>query len=294
MLDVFNITTQSDNVTIFYARGTSDWQTWQKPRGCKFIWIMCIGGGCGGESGTNEASNSGGRGGGSGGVCRALFPANVLPDTLFVQPGPGSAGGATSFGGAANLPSAANRSFVGIAAGTAAMNTVCVSGAAGAGTTNPNNAETAATTTQAGLMSLGTFIATAGQAGDTLGNGITPLSATITSGGALGGLVTVAGGTPGLSIGSVNLGIYTTPQISGGAAGGISGTGGAGNNGIWSWKPMFGLGGAGGGGTNTGVNSGGRGGDGAYGCGGGGGAAGSTIGGAGGKGGDGLVIIATF
>jgi hypothetical protein len=290
MLDVFNIPGQQDNVTIFYGRGTTDWQTWQKPRNCKFIWIMCIGGGCGGEAGTTESpSNVGGRGGGSGGVCRVIYPANVLPDTLFVQPGAGSAGAA--FPG---TPSPASRSFVGIIAGTAAMNTVCVSGAAGAGTTNPNNAETAATTTQAGLMSLGTFIATAGQAGDTLGSGITPLSATITSGGALGGIVTVAGGTPGLSIASVNLGIYTTPQISGGAAGGISGTGGAGNNGIWSWKPMFGLGGAGGGGTNTGVNSGGRGGDGAYGCGGGGGAAGSTIGGAGGKGGDGLVIIATF
>jgi hypothetical protein len=292
MLDINFIPGQQDNVKIFYARGTSDWQTWQKPRNCKFIWIMCIGGGCGGESGTTESpSNIGGRGGGSGGVCRVLYPANTLPDTLFIQPGAGSAGAATNNGGISPIvPSAANRSFVTINAGsTLSTNTVCVSGTAAAGTTNPNNAETVATVSVASIMNLGTFTAIAGQAGDGGGAGISPLSTTITSGGASGGIVTIGGGQAGFSIASVNLGTYTTPQISGGAAGG-----GTGNNGIWNWKPMFGLGGAGGGGTNTGVNPGGPGGNGAYGCGGGGGAAGSTIGGAGGKGGDGLVIIATF
>jgi hypothetical protein len=169
------------------------------------------------------------------------------------------------------------------------MNTVCVSGAAPAGTTNGFNAETVATITQAGLMSLGTFTAIAGQAGDSVGSGITPLVTTITCGGAAGGVVNVSGGQAGFNIASVNLGINPSPLISGGASGGA-----AGKSGIWNWKPMYGLGGAGGAGTNTGISPGGNGGNGGYGCGGGGGGAGSTLGGAGGNGGDGLVIIATF
>jgi hypothetical protein len=290
MLDVFNIPGQQDNVKIFYAAGTTAWQTWQKPRNCKFVWMMCIGGGCGGEGGCNEVGNTSGRGGGSGGVCRVLYPANVLPDILFIQPGPGSVGAAGSSTASPTVPSAANRSFVTIVAGsTVALNTVCASGAAAAGTTNAFNAETIATTTQAGLMSLGNYIAVAGQAGDSTLAGITPLSTTITTGGAAGGIVNILGGQAGFSIASVNLGINPSPLISGGASGGA-----AGNNGIWNWKPMYGLGGAGGAGTNTGVSPGGRGGNGAYGCGGGGGGAGSTTGGAGGNGGDGLVIIATF
>jgi len=286
MLDVFNIPGQKDNVSIFYARGTTDWQTWNKPRNCKFIWIMCIGAGAGGMGGGTINS---GAGGGSGGICRVLYPANTLPDVLFVQPGVGSTGGTGTSTSGGNVATAANRSFVTITAGsTVQMNTVCASGAASAGTTNNFAAETIATTTQAGLMSLGNFTAVAGQAGDSTLVGITPLVTTITCGGAAG----YDGGT-GLSVNSVNLGIYTTPQITGGAD-----FGGSGGSGIWSWKPMFGLGGAGGSNSQTsvppGTGTGGNGGNGAYGCGGGGGGRGSIIGGNGGRGGDGLVIITTF
>lgn len=290
MLDVFHIPNQQDNVKIFYAQGSASWQTWIKPRNCKFVWIMCIGGGAGGQSGTNEVTNAAGAGGGSGGVCRVLYSSNILPDTLFVQPGIGSAGAIAVTGGSNINPSVANRSFVTIAAGsTAALNTVCVSGAAGAGTTNGFAAETVATTTQGALMSLGIFQAVAGQAGAASGAGITPLASTITSGGASGGQVSISGGNPGLSVASVNLGTFITPQINGGASGGLQG-----NSGTWNWKPMFGLGGGGGAGTNTGISPGGIGGNGAFGCGGGGGGAGSTIGGNGGKGGDGLVIIVSL
>lgn len=288
MLDISHIATQSDNVRIFYSQGTTSWQTWTRPRNCKFVWIMCIGAGAGGHGG---GTTSAGPGGGSGGVCRVLYPANVLPDTLFIQPGIGSIGGAGQSASNGTTAAVANRSFVTILAGsTVAMNTVCVSGAAGAGTTNNYAAETIATTTQAGLMSLGTFQAIAGQAGDSALVGITPLVTTITCGGAAG-----YDGGIGRSVNSVNLGTYTTPQIRGG---GGADFGGSGDSGIWSWKPMFGLGGAGGSNSQTsvppGTGTGGNGGNGAYGCGGGGGGRGSIIGGNGGNGGDGLVIIATF
>ena len=69
MLDIFNIPGQQDNVKIFYAAGTTDWQTWQKPRNCKFIWIMCMGGGSGGGASSGIAASPGGGsvGGGNGG-----------------------------------------------------------------------------------------------------------------------------------------------------------------------------------------------------------------------------------
>ena len=144
MLDIFNIPGQQDNIKIFYAAGTTAWQTWQKPRGCKFIWMMCIGAGAGGQTtGTTGA----GFGGGSGAVTRALFPANVLPDTLYIQPGVGAAN------------TAGGRSFVStISNSTAATNLVCVSGNAAAGLGgNMQLGETAAVATSANLLNLGTF-----------------------------------------------------------------------------------------------------------------------------------------
>jgi hypothetical protein len=268
MLDVFNIPGQQDSVKIFYAAGTTDWQTFTKPRNCKFIWIMCIGGGAAGLNGTTGGN---GLGGGSGGVVRVLFPSNTLPDTLFVQPGPG---GQTS--GASG-----NRSFVVInpsGSVPVAMNTVCTSGNTAASLAS---AETVATVSNMGLASLGSFSAVAG-----LANNGTYLTNTITCGGGNGGSV----GLPGTGFASINLGPnIVTPNI----AAGDNTTGGNGGSGAWSWKPiMYGLGGAGGGYNSSGV--GGNGGNGAYGCGGGGGGQGTTAGGSFGKGGDGLVIIATF
>lgn len=261
MLDVFNIPGQLDNVKIFYTQGTTAWQTWTKPRNCNFIWMMCIGAGCGASTGV---------GGGSGGVVRALLPANVLPDTLFVQPGLGTP--STVF--------PANRSFVSIVPSSAVvMNIVCTSGAAPAGTGGAPVAETVATVTNAGLLSLGVFTATAGTAG-----GVAPLSSTITMGGANGG----ENGLPAANYASINLGTTVMPALNSGN----NTTGGNGDNGYWSWKPMYGTGGMGGGYNASGV--GGNGGNGAYGCGGGGAGTGTGGSGTGGRGGDGLVIIATF
>ena len=266
MLDIFNIPGQQDNIKIFYARGTTDWQTWQKPRNCKFIWMMCIGGGAAGQNGATVGL---GGGGGGGGVVRAIFQANVLPDTLFIQPGPG---------GQTNL-APANRSFVSITPSSAtAMNIVCTSGATAAQPLGPG--EIIATATNMGLASLGTFIAVAGLSVNTY------FTTTVIGGGGNGSSV---GDPAGVGFASINMGgIITTPLI----AGGISPEGSGGADGIFSWKPFYSIGGAGGGYNSAGV--GGRGGNGAYGSGGGGGGQGTVAGGTFGKGGDGLVIIATF
>jgi hypothetical protein len=213
-------------------------------------------------------------GGGSGAVTRALFPANVLPDTLFIQPGVGGTSG-TSGGGSGGI---GGRSYVSIAASSAAaMNLVCLSGAVPA---TYNVGEGVATVALAGLLSLGNFITVAGESSST-GADKNPLTTTITCSG--------ASNTPGNSNipGRSVLATAVSPLISGGAIGG-----GEGGGGIISWKPMYFLGGAGGGGNSAGT--GGKGGNGGYGCGGGTGGYGTVAGGIGGKGGDGLVIIATF
>lgn len=290
MLDIFNIPGQQDSVKIFYAAGTTDWQTWQKPRNCKFIWMMCIGGGAGGGAGQNGLANppttySPGGGGCSAAVTRAIFPANVLPDILYIQPGPGGAGGVASAG----QSSGGNRSFVVInPSGSipAVMNTVCVSGTAAATGTATNTGETAATVAVAGLLSLGNFVSIAGGASGGQVD-VTPLGSTITSVGTAGG---AANSTTGLNSNTI-LSTTFSPSLQG--LGSTTTT----NNGVSyvSWKPFFTLGGCGGGGFGANVGNGGKGGDGGYGSGGGGGgAAFNGTGGAGGKGGDGLVIIATF
>jgi hypothetical protein len=46
MLDLSHIPNSQQDVQIFYSNGvTNAWQTWQKPRKCNYVWIMCIGGG---------------------------------------------------------------------------------------------------------------------------------------------------------------------------------------------------------------------------------------------------------
>lgn len=66
------------------------WQTWRKPRGCKMIYMLAVGGGSSGGCGLNSgASSGGGAGGGSGAQSSLLIPAAVLPDELFIQAGAG-------------------------------------------------------------------------------------------------------------------------------------------------------------------------------------------------------------
>jgi hypothetical protein len=287
MLDLSFIPGQQDNIKIFYASDTVNWQTWTKPRGCSFVWIMCIGGGAGGGSGQGTSTTTGtaGSGGGSGGITRLLYQANYLPDILYVQPGLGGAG-AIGTTGVTVSAGTANRSSVSITPSSSIdqRNTVAVSGnVAATGTT----AETVLTSlaNSMGQAIMANFLNTPGNVGGGVAG--VALSSTILCCGCGGGTIAASVASAGTSIASIDMTTMITPTISGGAA-----TGAVGQSGIWNWKPMYGLGGAGGGANTSGA--GGNGGNGAYGCGGGGGGAGSTSGGNGGRGGDGLVIIATF
>jgi hypothetical protein len=278
MLDLSHIPNSQQDVKIFYSNGvTNAWQTWQKPRKCNYVWIMCIGGAGSGASG-GTANLTTGTYGGAGAVTRILYNAQQLPDRLYVQVGLGGAeSSATGNPGTRSL--VALQPVINVA-----QNLVTISGAVAAST---GLAETAATQTTMTFATLGNFISTPG-----FGPGnvdVNPLTSTIVTQGASGGGKDTATNTvyPAKEILSSSI----SPLISGG----ISSTttnGTNGSDGITSWKPFFSLGGAGGGGSLVGV--GGKGGAGGIGSGGGGGGAGQTAGGAGGKGGDGLVVIISF
>ena len=70
MIDIFNLADNALKSQVFYpvSSASTQWQTWQKPRGAKFVNILCIGsggGGCGGVSGSSTRGVGGGGGGGS-------------------------------------------------------------------------------------------------------------------------------------------------------------------------------------------------------------------------------------
>jgi hypothetical protein len=300
MLDLSHIPNSQQDVKIFYAvSGSNSWQTWQKPRKCTYVWIMCIGGaGGGGAGGDTNAQYA--TGGGSGGVSRTLFNASHLPDTLYVQVGLGGAGGVGVNG------SPGTRSWVSLQQATTivAQNIVQGSGAAAAaggiaaGLGGNVAGETVVTTTTATFLTLSNFLGTAGvtavNTSVTQAPDVTPLTSQITCQGANGSSNTF--NFLGQNGGSISLSSLS-PLISGGLGATVSGSNATnGANGITSFKPFFSTGGAGGGSAVSG--SGGNGGNGGIGSGGGGGGGTSvSLGytpGSGGKGGDGLVVIISF
>jgi hypothetical protein len=317
MLDLFHIPSNTDSTKIFYAQGATAWQTWEKPRNAKFIQIFCLGGGASGGSGvrgTNGSTRAGAGGGGSGGIARALYPAFLLPDTLYIQVGAGGAfiqGTATGTTG-----NAGGISYVSMSPTTTAISVIAQSSTAtslggastAAATTNAGGAAaTIWTTTSAPFTSLGVLNLVAGVAGGISTNANTgvivnvqALGTNIVTGGGGGGgnNQSTAGSfsaTAGASVLSASVILVNT--VPGGLTGSLIGTGNPGGNGYGSLSPLCGTGGAGGSGQASGSFSGGNGGNAAYGCGGGGGGAATIttgIGGSGGKGGDGLVIITTI
>jgi hypothetical protein len=279
MLDLSHIPNSQQDVRIFYAiSGSNSWQTWQKPRKCNYVWIMCIGGGAGGAGG-GTTNNQGSAGGQGGAITRALFNSSFLSDTLYIQVGVGGAGGLNT-----STSGNGTRSIVALQPAVVTQNIVVISGTAAASFTTPETAATQATMT---FATLGNFISTAGLF---LGNlDITPLTSTITTQGTSGGLKdsTTNSVTPPKNM----LATSISPFISGGISSTIT-DGTRGNDGYTSWKPFFSTGGTGGGSSTVGV--GGAGGNGGIGSGGGGGGTGQTVGGVGGRGGDGLVVIISF
>lgn len=292
----------------FTAAGENDiWQTWRKPPGVTWIWIMAIGAGSGGGGGAANiaASTAGGGGGGSSGAVGIyMYPAVLLPDTLYITCPPGGTGGPGKAAGSAGS---------GTAGGTAGRHTevLCYpiqnpigfgvvargvsSSVAGAGGTTAaggtgGSAPTAGTT-PIGQEQIGMFRTINGHAGSNGGNtgvggnSTPPVSAWPNGGaGGAGKQAAQAAGGSVLAVTGVPM-----PQISGGAAGGGAGEyGQVWNSDTWRW---WSSGGAGGGSNTSGA--GGRGGDAAIGGGGGGGGGGmdSSGGGDGGNGGSGAVII---
>jgi hypothetical protein len=302
MIDYFNRISPDNNTYVFYSTGTLVWQTWQKPRGCKFIQFLVIGGGGGGGAGATGASGnrSGGAGGGSSGVSRIFVPASYLPDTLYISVGRGGIGGVPTAGAGGN-GSVGNLSYVSVLPSIIVTNVLLSSGTAGASFGNggvvgsfPSIAGVGGTVfvVTNGYLAYTTITTfTAGTSGGNGGNATgtgTPATITMVTCGGSGG----AGTNAASSVGAGIVGSGFVPTISGGSPTTLSQA----SSGFSSFNenlntmrnPLFFTGG--GGGYSRFNAAGGDGGSGAYGSGGGGGGAGTT-GGSGGKGGDGLVII---
>ena len=306
---------------IFYARrdagaasnnGTtslSSWQTWTKPNGCSFVYMVMISSGGGGGRTADGVVGVGAGGGGGGGTTRLFIPSFFLPETLYVWPGAGGLGATAASGtGGQGQPSVVACEPYTSVSNVAASSTVggyvlYQVGATGGTPTNPQGAGAlVGLITDQSIASSGFWVSTAGPTGGTgatatNGNasGITPYNQLVlTTGGGGGGNGTGTGGgfTMGSTIFKVN--------VLGGTAGTTPGPGQSGafcnskiEHLISRGYPLIFLGGTGGGGSSSASLDGGRGGDGAYGCGGGGGGGKTAtgLGGNGGNGGDGLIII---
>src|SRR5208337_1225944 len=97
MLDFSHII-NTPGIDIQYFEGDSQgtnlqvWQTWKKPRGTNWIYMLGVGaGGSGGCGYTNigGADGGGGSGGGSGGQGSLFIPTIFVPDVLYIQCGTG-------------------------------------------------------------------------------------------------------------------------------------------------------------------------------------------------------------
>jgi hypothetical protein len=303
MIDYFNLPNNDKNVQTFYTIGNGLWQTWQKPRGCKFMEVYMVGGGGGGGAGaTNVAgtSRSGGAGGGSSAISRAFVSLSIVPDVLYVSVGIGGTAG-TSTAGAGGNGGAASLSYLSILPSTTTSNVIIASGTAAAGGGNGGAvASSSATAGSAGTIFVQTngllsynFLVSlvVGQLGGAGGNDAssgTAITLSLPVSGGAGGAGLLSTGRNGANI----TGAGFVPTINGGNVTNLS----TADSGFTSFNDklinlpysLFFTGGAGGYANNS--NPGGDGGNGAFGSGGGGGGGGTT-GGRGGKGGDGLVII---
>lgn len=295
MLDFSHIP-DSPNVDIqkFYGDvGTTliQWKTWRKPRGCKFVYMIGVGGGSSGGVGLNTGTTSGGgAGGGSGAQTMLLIPAMFLPDILYVQPGRGGAAVSASGGvGAAGVLTLV--AFEPYTTTTAGLTVLFANGGGATGTAATITAGGAAGTAAAvatianmPMAGKGVYQFFAGQAGGAGGSSTVaptalalPTTGLMVTGGAGGGGTGGATALAGANITGIGLGNGLLPTLTGGAAGTGATPAGRGAGGFIAQNFMMNYGGTGGGGaTVTAGGLAGAGGIAAPGCGGGGGGGATT------------------
>ena len=315
-MDILNLPNKSLYHKVFYGTTTtSSWQVWTKPSNITMVYMYVIGAGGAGGGGRTGGNNSGGGGGGGGSsaISVALYPAFLLPDTLYISVGIGSNGAAAGGGAASGV-----LSYVSAQPSTTAIYIYAQSGNAaaggGGGGTNSGSgsgasgtAGTVWTFTNYPLTALGMVTSIAGQSGGAGGTNVPSDGTSITptlpiTGGAGGGGVSISGANT--RAGGDITGSGFLPSILGGNADGATVALIGGKSGFMGIKPttesylnlpMLYTGGSGGGSKGVTAAVGGRGGDGSYGSGGGGGGASyASTGGSGGRGGDGLVLITCF
>lgn len=306
MIGSFNLANNENNVQIFHTIGTNVWQSWRKPKGCKFAQFLVIGGGGGGGAGASGGANtsrSGGAGGGSSGVSNLFVPLSLFPDELYILVGNGGLGGSPQTNSTGLGGGSGNLTFISYEPNTTNTNVIIASGNIGAGggfggAVSSSNAiagtaSTIFTVANGQLIHLSHFNFVVGQAG--AGGGNINQSGTAVSLIGYGGITSGGSGGAGVSTTSRNGANITVAGFIPTILGGVVPTSQA-SSGFSSFSessinlkfPLFFTGGAGGFSNNSDI--GGNGGNGAFGSGGGGGGAGTT-GGRGGNGGNGLVII---
>ena len=183
-------------------------EVWRKPKGHTMAQILAIGAGGGGGAGVIGANSvaAGGGGGGSGGQSRLTIPLILLPDVLFVQVDPGTAGG----GGVATLSTCVDLTIANCVLLVANGGGVGSAGSAGVGGAGGANASTATIAT-CPLAGLGIFQFLGGQAGGVGGAAITaadvtlPVIGLVVTGGVGGG------GLPAAATAGTNGGGFVAP-----------------------------------------------------------------------------------
>ena len=304
------------DVQQFYGDSTTtltQWHTWRKPRGVKWVYLLGVGGGGSGGTGVNTGTTSGG---GAGGVSAAqssvLIPAMFVPDILYIQAGAGGQGPTTSAAqGTAGQPTyvsiepdstlTSNMTLLYALGGTVTSATVATTTTGGAAGTAP----IAATIGNMPLAARGYYTLLAGVAGATGGSSTTagtsvtlPATGLMVTGGTGGGGCNGTTGSAGGAFNTVtgSLGQDFFPALAGGLAA-VTSTPGRNGGSFIAKNFMMNYGGTGGGGaTTTSGGTAGAGATGAPGCGGGGSGGGNTTNTTlkAGDGGPGFVIIISF
>jgi hypothetical protein len=303
MLDLQHIPSYTNpKFQVFYAGGTTTWQTWTKPKGCSMIHIFALGAGGGGGSGgvNNSAGNRfGNSGGGAGGIMSAFIPANLIPDILYIQVGKGGPGGAPASFGATGGTAGTSGGITYVA--TRITTTIesdllfaCFNGTGGNGGTVGAGGGVAVYD----LIEMMLYTSVTGQSGAVRINGSaagSSITATLpTTGGAAGGSLAVATATVFTAGGDI---VHPINTIKGGQIEGERGSGGVNQTPSINLPYLFFTTGGAGGASNFTGGLGGDGGPGGFGSGGGAGGANtlaSGTGNRGGNGGDGLVIITCY